>query len=36
LGESFNTPKLIGALLVACGLIVNVFGDRLLARLRTA
>jgi O-acetylserine/cysteine efflux transporter len=36
LGESFNTPKLIGAVLVACGLIVNVFGDRLLGRLRPA
>jgi O-acetylserine/cysteine efflux transporter len=31
LGESFSAPKVLGALLVACGLIVNVFGDRLLA-----
>jgi O-acetylserine/cysteine efflux transporter len=36
LGESFNTPKLIGALLVACGLIVNVFGDQILSRWRPA
>ena len=35
LGESFSTPKVIGSSLVACGLIVNVFGDRLL-RLRPA
>jgi O-acetylserine/cysteine efflux transporter len=36
LGESFNTPKLIGAVLVACGLIVNVFGDQVLNRWRPA
>jgi O-acetylserine/cysteine efflux transporter len=35
LGESFNTPKLIGTVLVACGLIVNVFGDQLSNRLRS-